>query len=272
MNNFYLFKDALNTSNLTEFENGIKSLSEIVAKRDFQTDNLMRYEDFWTQNSAHGYFYEIPNKLGNENIGLCIKLFNSFRAIPIDISNETEFDTLFSNDCNAFKGFDFSGTTIPPTKQVINLTSFNQFKLNCANQFGYDSIQAFWDNKEILFPHLIFCERVWNQINHLSVDDDRFDLINSKLKRLNSFTGMWHGGAFNYKNLGLDNSPDTPTRISNTLALRTFYCPEIGDRVFSLHIKWSFGREFFRLYYYPNESNNKVYIGYIGPKDDIGFS
>jgi hypothetical protein len=271
MNNFFLFKDALNTASLGDFEIGIKSLNEVVAKRNDRTDVLIRYEDFWMQNSVHGLFYEIPTKLNNEYIGLSVKLFNSFTSVPIDIPNETDFDILYNNDCNGFKGFNFSVTTIPANRHITDLISFNQFKLHCANQTAYNSIQSFWGNKEILFPRLVFCERVWRQIEHLSVNDDRFGLINEKLKRLNTFTGTWEEGIFNYKNLGLDNSPDTPTRIANTLALRTFNCPEIGNKVFSFHIKWSFGREFFRMYYYPNEANHKVYIGYIGPKDDIGF-
>jgi hypothetical protein len=271
MNNFFLFKDALNTATFGEFENGIMSLNEVVANRNARTDSLIRFEDFWMQSCNHGLLYEIPQKLSNEYIGLSVKLFNSFVPIPIDILNEVDFDVLYNDDCNGLKGFNFSATAIPINRQVIDLTTFNQFKLNCANQNAYNSIQSFWDSKEILFPNLIFCDRVWQQIEHLSVNDDRFGLINEKLKRLNTFTGTWTQGPFDYKNLGLDNSPDTPTRIANTLALRTFNCPKIGNRIFSLHIKWSFGREFFRMYYYPNDENHKVYIGYVGPKDDIGF-
>ncbi|MBI3142305.1 MAG: hypothetical protein HYZ16_05720 [Bacteroidetes bacterium] len=68
MNNFFLFKDALNTATLGDFENGIKSLNEVVAKKNERTDVLIRYEDFWMQNSAHGLFYEIPPKLNKEYI------------------------------------------------------------------------------------------------------------------------------------------------------------------------------------------------------------
>ncbi|MDX2130347.1 MAG: hypothetical protein SFU91_15030 [Chloroherpetonaceae bacterium] len=271
MNNFYLFKDALNTATLGDFENGIKSLNEVVAKRNTQTDNLIRYEDFWMQSCVHGVFYELPLSLTNEYKGLVVKLFNSFSPIAFDIPNEADFDILYNNDCNGFKGFDFTLTAILPNRQIANLVSFNEFKFNCAKQVAYKSIQNYWDNRDILFPNLIFCDRVLEQIRHLSVNDDRFGLIDQKLKRLNLFTGTWKHGNFDYSNLGLDNSPDTPTRITNSLALRTFNCPGIGDRVFSLHIKWYFGGEPFRLYYFPNNSNRKVYIGYIGPKADIGF-
>jgi len=271
MKNFFLFKDALNTNTLEDFERGISSLNEVFANRDSHNDNFIRYDNFWHQESIHGLFYEMPAKLNKEYIGLSVKLFNSFTPIQIDILNEVDYDVYYPNDCNGFKGFDFTPTTIPENRQIINLISFNDFKLTCSNRMGYESLELFWKHKEVLFPNLVFCDRVWSQICHLSINDDRFNLINEKLKRLNSFTGLWKEGNFEYKNLGLDNSPDTPTRISNTLELRTFNCPPIGDKVFSLHIKWSYGREFFRLYYYPHQESHKVYIGYIGPKDEIGF-
>jgi hypothetical protein len=161
-----------------------------LLRKKVRTDVLIRYEDFWMQNSFHGLFYEIPTKLSNEYIGLSVKLFNSFTPIPIDIPNETDFDILYNKDCNGFKGFNFSATNIPANRHITDLISFNLFKLNCANQTAYNSIQSFWDNKELLFPKLVFCERVWNQIEHLSVNDDRFGLINEKLK-MNTFTGNW---------------------------------------------------------------------------------
>ncbi|MBS1541871.1 MAG: hypothetical protein JSS73_14565 [Bacteroidetes bacterium] len=271
MNNFYLFKDALNTATLDDFERGIKSLNEVVTETDSQADVLLRYEDFWMQNSAHGFFYELPGKLTNEYIGLSVKLFNSFTPIPFDIPNEIDFDTIYNVDCNGFAGFNFINTAIPANRQVTGANSFRLFKNNCATQNAFASIQAYWNSRTSLFPNLVFCNHVWDQISHLSVNDPRFTLINSKLNRLNVFTGTWQSGNFIYQNLGLDNSPDTPTRIAKTLNLRTFNCPVIGNRVFSLHIKWYFGNEPFRLYYFPEPTTHKVYVGYIGPKDEIGF-
>ena len=271
MNNFFLLHEALNPPALLDFENGVRSLTTVVANKSNDTDRFHRHESFWEYETAHGFCYEIPNKINKELIGLSIKLFNSFNSIPIYIPNETDFDILYDNDCNGFTGIDFTPTAIPADRQISDLVSFNTFRQACALGIAYDSIQNFWDSRAMLFPNLIFCDRVWQQIEHLSVKDDRFKLMDEKLKRLNAFTKNWTAGAFDFKNLGLENSPDTPTRVVNTLALRTFNCPAIGNKVFTLHLKWSFGREFFRLYYFPNENNHKVYIGYIGPKDEIGF-
>jgi hypothetical protein len=70
MNNFFLFRPALNTATLAEFEIGIKLLNEVVANSIARTDSLFRYEKFWDQNSKHGFFHEIPYKLSKEYINL----------------------------------------------------------------------------------------------------------------------------------------------------------------------------------------------------------
>jgi len=90
--------------------------------------------------------------------------------------------------------------------QVIHSALFDQFKNNCITLNAYNSIANFWAARQVLFPNLIFCERVFQQ-------------------RLDQFAGKWNNGVFDFKNLGLDCSPDTPNRIANTLALRTFDCP-----------------------------------------------
>lgn len=271
MNNFFLLHEALNCASISDFENGIQELTIAVASKNKENDNLIRHSEFWNYQTVHGYCYDLPNMLNKEFIGLTYKLFDSFKPIEAYIPDEATFDSIYLNECNGFKGFDFSNTSINKSKQIIDLYTFNQFKANCNVQNAFNSIQNFWNARTILFPSLVFCDSVWNQIEHLSVHDDRFKLINEKLKRLNQFTKNWNAGVFDFKKLGLENSPDTPKRIADTIMLRTFDCPGIGGQVFSLHIKWSFGKEPFRLYYYPYEVDHKVYIGFIGPKDEIGF-
>lgn len=271
MNNFFLLNESLNISAILDFELGIKNLTEIFIIKNSDLDTFLYHEDFWNYETHLGFIYDIPNKIDNELVELFYKLFGSFNSIPNYITDEQCFDRIFNNDCNGFMGIDFSSTVITNERQIIDPTSFKLFKHKCAETIAYNSIQNFWANRTTLFPNLVFCEHVYGQIEHLSVNDDRFKLINNKLEVLNAFTNNWKDGAFEIKKLGLDNSPDTPTRVKSTSTLRTFSCPPIGDKIFSLHIKWYFGKEPFRMYYFPNEENHNVYIGYIGPKDEIGF-
>ncbi len=272
MNNFFLLNETLNTITIVEFENGISNLNSILSVKNDETDLLMMHHSIWEHNNGHGllidFYFSIVSK---ETQRLVPKIFESMNDYQNYISNEIQFDGFFPNDCNGFTGIEFSSTVILPSRQVIDSISFNRFKNQCVTAQAYNSIQDFWNSKSVLFPDLVFCDRVWEQIQHLSMDDDRFKLINGKLKRLNDFTNKWRTGVFDYKNCGLDCSPDTPTRVANTLSLRTFLCPAIGNKVFSLHVKWYFGSEPFRLYFYPEAGVHKVYVGYIGAKDEIGF-
>ncbi len=272
MNNFFLLNEALNTASITELETGISNLNSILAVKNNATDNLIKHPSVWEHNNGHGllidFYFSVVSK---ETQRLVPKFFESLNDYPNYISSEVQFDGYFPNECNAFKGINFSATSIPAATQVVDSISFNQFKNNCAVAKAHNSIPDFWNGRGELFPNLILCENVWQQIEHLSVRDDRFKLIGDKLKRLNAFTGKWTAGVFDYKSCGLDCSPDTPTRVANTIAFRTFACPEIGNQVFSLHAKWYFGSEPFRLYFFPEANNHKVYVGYIGAKDAIGF-
>jgi len=272
MNNFFLFNESLNTDSVVELENGIKDLTEVLVLKQPNRDIFMRDEHFWDYETCHGFAYEFTYSIIDKELyPLTIKLFDSYTKSPIYISNEKDFDILFDNDCNGFQGINFSKTGIQQGRQIVDPTTFNQFVLNCKVKKAYDSVKDFWDTREVLFPNLIFCNEVKEQISSFSITDDRFKLIDDKLKLLNNFTGKWTEGAFNLKNLGLDSSPDTPTRINSTLKFRTFLCPGLGNRVFSYHSKWYVGNEPFRLYFFPESSNRKVYVGYIGGKEGIGF-
>ncbi|PJJ06889.1 hypothetical protein CLU83_0003 [Flavobacterium sp. 1] len=272
MNNFFLLNEAIKDVTIEEFELGIEKLNKIQLASKKDADNLLIHEDFWQFKTDIGSMYNFTYSLVSNELQILIpKLFGSFTATQEYFSNELDFDNKFPNACNGFLGINFSNLGISEIKQITDEELFKIFKETCNANLEFTSIKGFWEIKENIFTKLVFCDNVLEQISHFSVNDDRFKLIFEKLKILNNFTKNWKTGNFEYKNLGLDNSPDTPTRIRNTESLRTFTCADIGPKIFSLHIKWSFGREAFRLYYYPDNVNKKVHIGYIGPKDDIGF-
>lgn len=272
MNNFFLLNEAIKDVTIEEFELGIKKLNMIQLASNKDVDNLLIHDEFWQFKTNIGSMYNFTYSLVSSELQILIpKLFGSFKTTQDYFSNEQDFDDKLPNSCNGFLGINFSNLGISETKQITNEDLFKIFKETCNANLQFTTTKEFWDNKENIFTKLVFCDNVLGQISHFSVYDDRFKLIFDKLKILDGFTKNWKSGSFEYKNLGLDNSPDTPTRIRKTESLRTFYCEDIGAKVFSLHIKWYFGREPFRLYYYPDNENKKVHIGYIGPKDDIGF-
>ena len=272
MRNFYLLESALKVATVAELEKGLNNLNSLIINRDQEHDNFIRNSSIWECDTTQGLIYEMFGGIVNDELKRVIPdLFRSFTEQDSVYLNHDQMDNDYPNDCNGFTGFDFSLSIIPVDRQVIDIPTYNLFKQRCLELKASVSIQSFWDNRNELFPSLIILDRVWDQIKHLSLADPRFNLIFTKLKTLNEFTKNWKTGAFDIHSLGLDNSPDTQQRINATLALRTFSCGSFGDKVFSLHVKWYYGGQPFRLYYYPNEPSKKVYIGYIGPKDEIGF-
>lgn len=271
MNNFYLYREALNTLSLAEFRIGVVSLNEIFVNGRVERDSFIKCGNFWEQEIRHGFMYDIPGSLGGEYVGLCIKLFTSFNEVEFDFQDEKEFDLEYQNQCNAFAGFNFVSTAITAERQVYHLRSFEDFKGLCNNQRSPQSVKEIWDRRAEIFPNLVFCEPVFEQLMTFSIGDDRTKLIIDKLSRLDKFTSTWNSGQFDYKSCGMKCTPDTPKRVADTRELRTFNCPGIGQRVFNLHIKWSFGREEFRLYFSPEANEYKVYVGYVGDKAGIGF-
>lgn len=272
MRNFYLFEEALQVATIIELEEGLNNLNKVIINRDSKKDSFICNPNIWECEIKQGYIYDLFGGIVNMELQRVVPfIFSSFLPQEAIFENHVEIDDHFPDDYNAFTGFNFSQTSILKDRQVFDVSSYNQFIDSCTKSEAYSSILNFWEYKEAIFSNLIFCDRVWDQIRHLSVTDDRFKLIIDKLECLNDYTGRWKEGGFDYDNCGLDCAPDTQKRINDTLQLRTFTCPTIGNKVFSLHIRWSFGREPFRLYFYPDANSHKVYVGYIGAKKEIGF-
>jgi hypothetical protein len=272
MRNLYLFEKALQVNSIVALENGFNDLNNVILNRDKKIDNFICNPSIWVCKLKQGKMYDLYNGIVNSELQRIIPhILKSFNSHDKIYENHIQIDIDFPNDCNGFTGFEFSHTNIPVERQVIDVSTFELFKEYCLKCKAFSSLENFWNEKSTLFPNLVFCNNVLSQINHFSVDDDRFKLMTEKLKRLNDFVGNWKEGSFNYKNCGLDCAPDTPTRVKKTEDLRTFNCPNIGYKIFILHIRWYFGSEPFRLYFYPEANSHKVYIGYIGAKKEIGF-
>jgi hypothetical protein len=265
MNNFFLLNEAIDLKDYDIFIEGMSELI-VIKKSSNVNDVFFRHESIWNLLDSLGIY---------RNFGQTEQVILTYISQLIESKkyhfDEDSIDNEYKYDCNGFLGIEFQQLNISKNRQITNSSSYATFVNECNKKHAMNSIEDFWNVREQIFPKLVFCLNVEQQIKHLSANDDRFKLLFSKLNVLNKFTETWQSGVFNNNMLGLDNSPDTPTRVKDTIKLRTFNCPNIGPQVFSLHIKWYFGSEPFRLYFYPNSSDHKVYIGYIGAKDEIGF-
>jgi len=119
-----------------------------------------------------------------------------------------------------------------------------------------------WNRKDELFPNLIFCEAVSEQVQSLGAENPILQLVKNRLSKFEEYCKSWTEEAFNPKSLG-NVSPESQITLQNPKYRkeRTFICPDGMERVFSLHAKLSSG---WRIYFFPNEER-KMIIGYVGP-------
>ncbi|ABZ98613.1 Hypothetical protein LEPBI_I2529 [Leptospira biflexa serovar Patoc strain 'Patoc 1 (Paris)'] len=172
----------------------------------------------------------------------------------------------------------YNGDEVASNETIQNIYSPNsiqQFdietKIYLALKKEIESMEYFIHKISKFFPQLFFCENAKEQLSRISVGDMRFNNLLKKLIRLNAKVSSWLDGWFDFKNLGIECSPDSPERIRKTLDKRSFLCPDGIIRVFSYHLKWSIGKDEVRLYFFPDPENRKIYIGYIGNKSGMGF-
>lgn len=118
-----------------------------------------------------------------------------------------------------------------------------------------------WTRKDELFPNLIFCEAVADQLQGLGTENPILQLVKNRLSELEDYCKSWTDEAFDQKNLR-NVSPESQITLQNPKYSkeRTFLCPDGQEQVFSWHAKLSFG---WRIYFFPNEQK-KMIIGYVG--------
>lgn len=118
-----------------------------------------------------------------------------------------------------------------------------------------------WTRKDELFPNLIFCDAVTDQLQSLGAEDRILQLVKNRLSELEDYCKSWSDEAFEPKSLR-NVSPESQVTLQNPKYSkeRTFLCPDGQQKVFSWHVKLSFG---WRIYFFPNEQK-KMIIGYVG--------
>jgi hypothetical protein len=136
-------------------------------------------------------------------------------------------------------------------------------KLKEENFTMLSSGQDLWEKREILFPNLVFCESVKDQLYN---DPQKFHIeqVAKKLMRMQQYFSEYDG-IYDPKKLGLNARPESETVKSNNSlkALRLFKKPDGSRDYFYNHIGFT-GKYCGRIHFLPDDSNGKCYIGYIG--------
>ena len=253
MNNFFLLNEAIDLEDFTEFKYG---MSELVAIDRIKGDIFRKHESV---------YYIVPYSKLFDNSGQAeqtiIQFIEQLTMHDNYISNEASFKTYFPNTENAFLGIDFSGTDIQASQQINCDEAYQKFK---DDNLWDVTFRNLWSKKEELFPNLILCGQVENQIRDIG-DSGHFNQIVERLITFDEAVGNWDKGDFSYRNINqrysLRISPESDFTMRSYGNERIFRMPGGGTETFEMHIKTGD----LRFHFYPDNNTRKVYIGYIGP-------
>lgn len=127
-----------------------------------------------------------------------------------------------------------------------------------------DNGKILWLKRNDIFPHLIFCESVHDQLSKLDKNDPKFIQIRKRLFELENYSYHWQTGPFISDDIPSKVTPESQTRTNKFEEQLTILCPDGVRRFFLLHSRFTPGAG--RIYFCPDEEEKTIYIGYIGSK------
>lgn len=253
MSNFFLLNEAIVSKDFESFKEGMYELIGIVKE---EGDEFYKHESLYSLSVYehlclnYGGFFE-------KTIAIFIEQLQMSKEY---IDCEEVFDKMFAGMLNAFLGIDFSETKISQQRQINNNDSYQKFNFDNLWNVTYRTL---WLKREKLFPNLILCGEVKNQISRIG-ESSQFNQILERLKEFDHACSSWGKAQFNYKEINKQFALRISGESEQTMASygneRIFSLPTGGTETFELHIKTGD----FRFHFYPDNKNHKVFIGYIG--------
>lgn len=129
---------------------------------------------------------------------------------------------------------------------------------------GISSGQDLWEKRLRLYPNLIFCDDVKD---NLYEDSEKYHIMNvmTKLNRLQEYFSTYDG-KYDPKKLGMNarTESDSVKNDPTLKNLRLFRKPDGSEDYFYDHIGFSGKYSGGRIHFLPDNDNRKCYIGYIG--------
>lgn len=131
-------------------------------------------------------------------------------------------------------------------------------------QTNISSGQDLWENREQLYPNLIFCSNVKNQ---LFEDSEKFHII-SVMKKLDGFQKYFseYDGKYDPNKLGMGARTESESVKKNPELrdLRLFIKPDGTKDYFYDHVGFNGKYSAGRIHFLPDDKKRMCYIGYIG--------
>ena len=119
-----------------------------------------------------------------------------------------------------------------------------------------------WQRRGELFPRLIFCDAVADQLTGMPSGHEMLIPVCERLSELEVFRAEWHSGPFAPVGQLRNVAPESEPTLQRFSGERTFRCPDGEERLFSWHLRLRNG---WRIYFAESDTVGAVVVGYVGP-------
>jgi hypothetical protein len=151
-------------------------------------------------------------------------------------------------------------------RNISSISHFENVEISLLSDTAeiISSGQDLWEKREYLFPNLIFCESVKDQL-YKYPQKFHIDQIIKKLQGLQRYFSEC-SEVYDPKKLGLDarSESETVKTDKHLKSMRLFTKPDGTNDYFFDHIGFS-GCFCGRIHFFPDTRNKACFIGYIGP-------
>lgn len=223
----------------------------------------------------HSRYYNDQSVDGEFNVSIDGKEYTAVGcAFALEHSNillSLPTNTFWKNRtiCGEYSSLDEYGEMQTSSRFIDNIwTSIPQEEIvtTCRKELSADitSGQDLWDNREQLYPNLVFCENIKDQ---LFADSEKYHIM-AVMKKLDRFQEYFFscGNSYDPRELGMNARTESETVKSNDelKKLRRFKMPNGNEEYFFDHVSFTGKYNGGRIYFLPDNPNKKCYIGYIG--------
>jgi hypothetical protein len=203
---------------------------------------------------------------------------NKYNCIGCLVASEMKESVISLETHELWHNDMINGVFITLDNEIDKIISDNRQINNISKEVHFDNLeqklkeddfamissgQDLWEKRESIFPNLVFCNNVKDQ---LYKDPQRFHILQvaKKLLRIQQYFSEYDG-VYNPKELGLDARTESDTVKSTPYlkALRQFEKPDGHTEYFYDHIGFT-GHYCGRIHFLPDNENRKCYIGYVG--------
>ncbi len=231
----------------------------IALKYPFIENNLDKKNDGGSKLYEFKYNGRIAKGLG----AAC--LFNSL-AISLDNNPEwNRFSIMINVNAVSDEETDMTETD-EEVKHCSKLEHLDQLKdwIGNLKKLSIPNGKLLWLKRKELFPHLIFCESVQDQVSSLNSSHPEFKQIIKRLFELEDYCSQWENGSFYTDTMPSRITLESDSRINEFKDQLTILCPDGKNRLFSFHSRFTPGAG--RIYFAPDNDKKICYVGYIGLK------